>query len=104
MASTATADAPVESQQTTKSTAKPIAQVQYGAISVAAFAREVTKSDETFTIADFNIRKSFKKADGQWDHVSMSIGRKDVFNLIQALTDCYTASYSKDATDSDDDE
>ncbi len=34
----------------------------------------------------------------------MSIGRKDVFNLIQALTDCYTESYSKDAKDSDDDE
>jgi hypothetical protein len=94
--------------ESAKTTAKQpdaaqIAVAKFGSISVAAFKREATtKAGDAFTAFDFNIRKSFRKADGSWDHASVSIGRKDVLNAVLALQQCYIDSYQPDS-DSDED-
>lgn len=96
--STATAKSPTENPKADKPAAKPVASAQYGTIRVAVFPREVKRDDgTTFTAFDFNVRRSYKKADGTWDDTSMSLNRRDVFSVIQALTDCHKESYTADS-------
>lgn len=75
-------------------TDKPVSRVQYGNVSVAVFPRDVTKGDgSTFTAYDFSLRRSFKKSDGEWDHVSISLNRSEAMKAAEALRDCFRESY-----------
>ena len=64
---------------------KPIVKKQLGNISVAVFAREVSKSDGTmFTAKDFVLQKSWKDKQDVWQDQSISLKRNEILAVQQA--------------------
>lgn len=76
---------------------KPIIKRQFGNISVAVFAREVSGRDGTiFTAKDFVLQKSWKDKQGKWQDQSISIQAREILAVQQALTLAFVDSYEKD--------
>jgi hypothetical protein len=81
--------------------AKPIVKKQFGNISVAVFAREVSKPDGTlFTAKDFVLQKSWKDKQGAWQDQSISLKGREILAVQEALTAAFVDSF--DATEGDD--
>ena len=81
--------------------AKPIVKKQFGNISVAVFAREVSKPDGTnFTAKDFVLQKSWKDKNDVWQDQSISLKGREVLAVQEALTAAFVESF--DALEGDD--
>lgn len=76
---------------------KPVVKVQLGNISVAVFAREVSKPDGTiFTAKDYVLQRSWRdRQSGQWQDQSLSLRRGDILAVQQALAKAFVDSYDK---------
>ena len=80
--------------------AQPIVKKQLGNISVAVFAREVTKPDGThFTARDFVLQKSWKDKQDIWQDQSISLKGREILAVQEALTAAFVDSF--DAHDAD---
>jgi hypothetical protein len=76
---------------------KPIVKRQFGDISVAVFAREVSRTDGTlFTAKDFVLQKSWKDKQGNWHDQSISLQAREILAVEQALVQAFVDSYEKD--------
>ena len=85
---------------TKPSGAKPIVKKQFGNISVAVFAREVSKPDGThFTAKDFVLQKSWKDKQDVWQDQSISLKGREILAVQEALTAAFVDSF--DAQDAD---
>lgn len=74
--------------------AKPIVKKQLGNISVAVFAREVSKSDGTmFTAKDFVLQKSWKDKQDAWQDQSICLKRNEILAVQQALSAAFVESF-----------
>lgn len=79
-----------------KNTKSPIAKRKFGNISVAVFAREVSRSDgSVFTAKDFVLQKSWKDKDDQWQNQSITFNPRELFAVQQALSIAFIESYDQ---------
>ena len=79
---------------------KPIVKRQLGNISVAVFARDVSKPDgTTYSAKNFILQKSWKDKDGNWQDQSVSLNAREILAAHQALTLAYVESFEKLADD-----
>ena len=79
---------------------KPIVKKQLGNISVAVFAREVSKPDGTiFTAKDFVLQKSWKDKHDVWQDQSLSLKRNEILAVQQALSAAFVESFDKQDAD-----
>lgn len=79
---------------------KPLVKKQLGNISVAVFARDVTRPDGTaFKAKDYVLQKSWKDKDGNWQDQSISLKGREILAVQQALTGAFIESFEKSEED-----
>ena len=75
-------------QEDATSSAKPVATFRYGNVSAAVFSNQVkTKDGKTFDVHNTSIRRSYRKTDGTWGHVS-TLRKNDLPAAAFALMQC----------------
>lgn len=86
------------SKQDATSPAKPVANFRCGSVSAAIFAAQAkTKDGKTFDVHNVSVRRSYKKADGEWGSIH-TLREADLVPASLALLQCHQFLNGADGT------
>jgi hypothetical protein len=87
--STSSAVQPGTAQAGKQATTKPVFTFKYGTLSAAIFADKVKMpSGKTVAIGHVSLRRSYRNADGEWEHTH-SLRQRDLLTAAQLLEHCW---------------
>ena len=104
--STSSAVEPGTAQARKQATAKPVLTFKYGGLSAAIFTDKVKMpSGKTAAVSHVSLRRSYRKADGEWEH-SHRLRQRDLLTAAQLLEHCwfYLVDPSEEVTEDENQE